>query len=98
MEGGDLDEREISKQIEEIEKKHSGLKDLQSMSEIGKLKPIIKSKEYQNQANIIDEQTNESVTQTQKHHPPKQVDPDHYEKMMASNDMTEEKPKMKFLD
>lgn len=59
----EINKQEISKQLEEIEKQHTGLKDLQSMSEItaiSKIRPI-KPKEYQNQQNIIDEQTNESI-------------------------------------
>jgi hypothetical protein len=100
MEEDDLNKQEISKQLEEIEKQHIGLKDQQSMSEfttMSKIKPI-KSKEYQNQQNIIDEQTNESVTQNQRQNPPKNIDPHHYEKLMQSNDLTDERPKMKFLD
>lgn len=56
----------ISKQLEEIEKQHTGLADMQTMSEmtsISKRAKVIKAKDYQNQRDTIDEQTHDSHTQ-----------------------------------
>ena len=90
------DEQEISKQLAQIEKEHAGLNE--SMSEItSKINPV-KAKDLHNQNNIVDEQTNESVTLNKRNTSSKKVDPQLYEKLMQSNDMTEEKPKRKFLD
>ena len=73
---------------------------MSEITAISKIKPI-RPKEYQNQHNIIDEQTNESVTQNQTQPPYlPNADRNNYEDIMDNKDTSEGKDnnKMKFLD